>query len=396
MCQLLFAQTKSSTLTKFLMLEGLRQASVGNPDGTGVHTPELGVQKTALKASELRSFGFLHKAGPVGMGHVRLASKGIVVTRDNAHPFEGDRFVLAHNGTLWGIDETPLATVVQSRESDSLVYLKALEAEGVSSPKANVAELLTSAMKKFKGKFAFMLYDKRDKRYYCARGKTANLYITYIFSGEPPETPAEKEVYDYTDFIGFMIMTDKATLESATDRAILTESVTTGHGYWFTVGTLLQDEHVFSLDERGATPIGEIKETSAYPAVAETQPYYHRNDGILTTALERKDQAVEAIIADWMYIFNVSPIDFERITLRALGKPICQLDDDDVEWLATILIPLLTPSKDKFSMLRNVVRANEFIFYKKIASVPNLQFPWMLSTKDVLKKAFKVLKGDAK
>lgn len=401
MCQLLFAQSQSNVLTRFLVLEGLRQASTANPDGTGIYSAETGIYKVADRASNLRSFDFLNRVGNRALAHVRLASKGIKVTEENAHPFELERWVLAHNGTLWEKEETPVASTAgaQSRDSDSLAFLKVLEKLSADK-EASVIKLLNGAMDKFKGKFAFLLYDKLHKKWYAARGKTAQLHISFIYKGIPPETAEEKAVFNYDNPYGYMIMTEKTTVEWATDRAVLSASAITGESYWFTVGTLLEDESIFELVETGAKKIGEIKETPAFPAASYDSAYSRTpyggtsrtSDGISSTPFDVKEQAVEALIAEWLIYYSVSLEDFEHILLRVLGKPICYLLEEDITWIVETLLPMLKPAKNKIGVLRSGLKVTDNLRYSLLKDVPEMQFPWMLSRQDVIKKAVKVIK----
>lgn len=69
-------------------------------DSTGLFTPSNGLKRSLTKGSHyVIEEGNEFNEDKLFIGHVRAATVG-GKTIDNAHPFEGDNYVLAHNGTL--------------------------------------------------------------------------------------------------------------------------------------------------------------------------------------------------------------------------------------------------------------------------------------------------------
>lgn len=100
----------------------------------------------------------------VMMGHNRWATKGKINKR-NAHPFEFDNVVGAHNGTLR--DVTPLKDH-KDFEVDSENVMWNVEQEG-----------LTTTLPKLRGAYALTIYDAREKALFLARNPERTLFYCF-------------------------------------------------------------------------------------------------------------------------------------------------------------------------------------------------------------------------
>src|SRR3954454_14383817 len=106
---------------------------------------------------------FSSPAGPVALGHRRLA---IIDTSDaglQPMPDASERFQLVFNGEIYNYielrDELRAKGEVFVTESDSEVLLRAYIVWGVS------------ALDHLRGMFAFLIWDDRDKRLFAARDR---------------------------------------------------------------------------------------------------------------------------------------------------------------------------------------------------------------------------------
>lgn len=113
MCMLI-AVNLPRQMSRMLLPMLLMADSSANKDGTGLLTftnNTYSVWKTERAAKSMLDLGQVinhHVTNdfPV-LAHVRSASSGMPVTEENAHPFSGARFVLFHNGRLYGENEHP-------------------------------------------------------------------------------------------------------------------------------------------------------------------------------------------------------------------------------------------------------------------------------------------------
>lgn len=98
--------------------------------------------------------------------HVRKASPGIEVLKKNAHPFSAEKYILMHNGRVY-------SSLIKEKESDSYRFLLELDKSEEETPLA----IKNTYEKSFTGKFAFIIFNKKEQKFYIARGKTAKLNI---------------------------------------------------------------------------------------------------------------------------------------------------------------------------------------------------------------------------
>ena len=182
MCQLCAVNLNNSALNSIFLSTQLTIDAIGNQDGTGFITTEKGgkinLWKSKLAADDIENLGSIIKdhvinSNPI-IAHVRAASTGIKVERENAHPFVGKRFALAHNGRLYDKNEVVRDNQKKDADdtgiaSDSLKFLSALELVAKENKSMTIVELLNKAMEEFKGKFAFLIYDSATEKHYAVR-----------------------------------------------------------------------------------------------------------------------------------------------------------------------------------------------------------------------------------
>lgn len=112
-------------------------SAVRGEDATGVaflQGKELKVQKAALAAYEFIMPKY--KGMKVLMGHTRMTTSGAAKYNKNNHPFmgkckNGKRFALAHNGYLWGVENTRIRLGLPDTaiETDSYLAVQLLETQ---------------------------------------------------------------------------------------------------------------------------------------------------------------------------------------------------------------------------------------------------------------------------
>lgn len=394
MCELMFVHAKGTDLNRIISLQLSKfDSEFSNKDGYGIFT-KTGVWKTVTAASELQNIGIILREriknpGPVLL-HVRAASKGIAVKEDNVHPFETKDFVLAHNGTLFQKDESTTweDVNVESKPSDSLMFLNELQKQYLK--KKEVVESLQAAMENFKGKFAFLIYCKKENQYYAVRGKTADLHIAYLKSVSP-----EGEVVP----IGYVINTVKLHLEKALEVTCDIYELSSGRPLFYEIKEL-PEETIFKCNEDNVYIIGKLEEVNAYAATnfprevaklgithtsMKTRPFLLSSPVTLTSEGEEQDEFVQNSQAG-MYTRRIKEIcqlnlldlgNVETIVTVVLGISIADLEEEDLEILALEVFPLLIPQKDVMKYIkenRSAISPLEMSFFE------DAKFQWPLGS----------------
>ena len=160
MCGLIgiFSKDLTGTIRKDSLINMVAALQHRGPDGSGVYLAEN-----------------------IALGHARLA---IIDLNGGNQPMITDRYVIVYNGEIYNYielrEELKLKENIHFQtSSDTEVVIKAFEAYGLD------------ALAKFNGQFAFILWDKKDKKLIIARDRygVRPLYIlhhnnSYYFSSE--------------------------------------------------------------------------------------------------------------------------------------------------------------------------------------------------------------------
>jgi hypothetical protein len=330
MCQLSLASLKNNKLNLSFVISQMQvNSALDHNDGTGIFGSE-GLFKTKNSAKSLvQSVPQIREKiknnRPV-CGHVRKASFSLtnkLVDDEHAHPFESDNFILAHNGTLVLKDKT-----IKTPDNliDTQIFLNELEREW----NGNIIESLNKAMKKFTGKFAFLIYCKPDDSFYIVRG-LATLFKHDMYIGD--------------EYLGFVINTEKDHLDK--NIVIFQNQVELWTGKCLNVlkdnATLLLHESIFRINEKTNTiiRIGDIKEETAYTAVT---PYYNKpQNTVPDTKVESPYEFIFKFLSD-MYI-SLSYLDTWLYSL--IGKGVLSLEEGDMPLIKEILSYAKTISNPK-------------------------------------------------
>lgn len=306
---------------------------------------------------------------PTVLAHARLAtatSGKKVISEENSHPFEGEKYVFAHNGTLSSDKK------ILENKTDSESFMIHLEQQTGS-----IIENLQNTYKEWEGKFAFLIYDKNDKTYYAARGTTARLYIAEL-------------ILKTGENIGYVINTDDVHL----NKALLLANNIYPFDLSFTETKykLLPENSIFSLGNT-VERIGELKEKakswSNYNThKTETTDYYNRWTS--ETALPKTsraltiDQMAEECVN--FCLDNRVSLDYlEHISLLYIKRPFVNLEYDDIcllyEFIKFANIKKTTRSI-WFSILNTGIQPLEV--HKKVMDGMRIAFPFYEENDGVL------------
>jgi predicted glutamine amidotransferase len=393
MCQLIELNLGDATLHRVFLPTLLQIASVGNTDGTGFLTvteKEWTVYRSIEGASDIEELGMdvrdnVTSNYPV-MGHVRYASKGIAITEENTHPFAGSRFILAHNGRLYGKDEKVVynANDATNIASDSLTFLKELEKVAKGSPKKTFLEILNMTMEEFKGKFAFLIYDSVTDTHYVARGDTADLHVIPI--GEIPKRGGE------VIKLGFALATKKNTLEDAVTISCKVAQSLTGRRIVFGKTEELKKNTLWKIDGAFLVELGEIKEKPSYS--------YQREERHFGNGLANSSSSVNSAVPIWKWSEAIKKFmeahflgvhDIDAIMKIFLGVNMADCQVDDLNRFVSLVIPKISSSRKIREKISKIIGLAGCIYPVVYVKVPGLQYPWMVNERPLIDKMIKYL-----
>jgi predicted glutamine amidotransferase len=265
MCELILVNTSDPVFNKFALLNLLIQDAPKNQDGAGFYCPGGTLFKTNLAANNLLNLGELIQPNiknnnPI-IGHVRNASwiNKTKLLREHSHPFETDKLVFAHNGTLtrkvYKKDDPTLM--------DSQIFLNELDALYTGN---NMVEALQKAYALFDGKFAFLIYSKIEKNYYVVRGETATLFTTTIQKGE--------------EIIGYVINTEKEDLKDGLLRTINNLGAFSRYSYRYSADIKeIKKNTIFKANPLELEEVAELKESKRETTCAITAEEWEAQSG---------------------------------------------------------------------------------------------------------------------
>ena len=158
------------------------------------------------------------------MFHVRKVSVRYTkneILEENAHPFNGEHFVLAHNGTFSG---ELITANKDDKVIDSQVFHNKLESMWKERDKKDkFVDVLQKTLDLFEGKFALIVRHKKAGKIYVVRGYLTDLHIVdvrykgkkvgYLINTEDdPLFPINNLCYRFTNFT-FDLSEDPKELE---------------------------------------------------------------------------------------------------------------------------------------------------------------------------------------
>lgn len=164
---------EETAFKQLLIVDQLRGAHSTGVLSVGKHTGNITIAKQVGDPNELmndkRFDDLMTGHHRVLLGHNRYATQG-KVNRHNAHPFEFDNIVGAHNGTL---NQRYQLKNNNKFDVDSMAFFSHLNEFGVED-----------AVSKIQGAWAFLWWDKVEKRMNFLRNAERDLWITYANGGK--------------------------------------------------------------------------------------------------------------------------------------------------------------------------------------------------------------------
>lgn len=403
MCQLIFSNLKSVSLNRLAIHMLAHKGSGQNGDGFGIYTPTVGLWKSEFSAESILDMGrvlreIITDTKPV-LAHVRAASPGIVVKKENAHPFEGTRFILAHNGRLWGKSEE--VTRVQANQADTSIgsdsekFLQKLEELSVEFPEYSAPMLVNKAMENFKGKFAFLIYDKVTNKFFAVRGKTADLHYSMVYEGFPPEKDKPNEC----KLVGYLVMTKASDLEEFGYLICTLAGTTLGTQLWLTKAIPFNEETAYELKTSSPVEVASVKENPTYtPTVIYTSRggnHYETSGNSHSTKKDKLALLCEEISV-WAEETYLDIVAVDELFMNIFGTGIADATENSLKIFVERFMPSLRGTKKQRKMMS---KSGIVIFPHRVLCplVPGLQFPWTLTTNNgTLAKAIEIWQKEIK
>ncbi len=421
MCQLTFLNVKNKAfLESYLVTQLIMNSRNIHQDGAGVFISDekagkiIKTELAPIECSNVAKFFGEHiiKSSKV-IAHVRKASSRVSeIKAEHSHPFRQKKhnIVLAHNGTLEFKDKTRQKVIDTEFPDliDSQIFLEVL-ADRYKVGK--MADALVETMKLFTGKFAFLIYEGKTKKYFIVRGK-ATLHFAEVFLSEKN--------------IGFVINTSKDDLEVALHITAQTWPLHKASKLTYGEIELLKEETIFELDKDGLLlNVGKIKENIAYATYYRGSAKYWKTeypstspkvktsvkkltDGtgtpnseittevLPTTAEERLTFASKKIKA-FLEEFTLTIEEGDAALFTACGGTFSGIVPQDLEYLEKVLIPkykeFITENGGMFAFRKKAKKWKEIRTVSLALNVlelyskfPLLEFPYFFSNISLLEE----------
>jgi len=373
MCQLIFCSINNRDfLRKYTLFQAIIDSNGRHDDGYGHYYEGGKVLRTKIAAKNIINLGdLLSDVNKTKiMAHCRDASIGVPVEDIYSHPFESDNFILAHNGALNVRDGIVLE---KTSLSDSENFLFVLDKVYEKDKNKNVPKAISNAMKNFHGTFAFLIYEKKTKLFYAARGKTKTLFTSEVTINNTK---------------GYVINTEKDSLDQCTN--IITKLLQLGKtNITISDSVVLNSEKIYLLGET-IKEVGTVIETQA--------PVYtgwvgrNRNSGpaaITKLGIQKGITFVPPLpmqttklfdtIEEWLWAHNLSLKDFDLALFIKYNVTKLSCKEGEVEDIFEILKTAVN--------ITDATSAKVFKFVKEYGQLSSdfyidykLQFPYFINT----------------
>lgn len=379
MCQLTYSNLHDPYLNGLMIYLLSMIGSERHDDGCGIIMSDNSIWKTKHAAKNIKNMGsllfeFITNDNAVPF-HIRSATWGIEVTDENAHPFDGKHFILMHNGTL--IPKNGEEPKDKKKDSDSLNFLNSLDASKDKSGDDSFENIFNNTMKEFSGKFAFIIRNKDTKTDYIIRGKTAELWISYLSLGEKR--------------VGYVVNTSDITMKEAFRHFRNFSGLISGVEYNISDPKLLEQETIFIGEKDDIRSVGKTTETSPIKAIEVVEKGYTKTKR--KTSLMSSDNygnssdifKVALRIYKYLDEHSLSLLDFQMILYIISGISILEVTMEDLNMFIEYLIPKIS-SENSIKKFVNKSVNNQY-FPNEVIKKCNLEYPWPLNKPEVIKKA---------
>ena len=388
MCEISFCNTNDTLVNTLLGHQLAIIGSKSHSDGVGYIKNNEEVWKTHLKASVINNFGsimskMITNNDPLAL-HIRSATRGIKVTSENAHPFVGKHYILMHNGTLILKDARDVA-INTDVDSDSLEFLMKLDEIKDSNVDWDFSKIFSTAMEKYAGKFAFVIREKETGTNFIVRGRTAELWISYLSKTEKG-TP-----------VGYVINTNKDTLLAAKLVVNNILPLVERKALFFTEPELLEAESMFIAQKLKVKKCGVARENVYVKVINNPTNSYPYNKGVVVSKVKYNgSQGTKVVnqesvrilkaarkIYEFLSAHHLTLLDFQMLVQFVGGVSVLELNEQDIDFFIAQIIPVLSASKKTRKEVGAIIKDKwNKEFPHEVYSEKGLEYPWMLEQKE--------------
>lgn len=371
MCQLTFTNINHLKLCRdYLSIQSTINSFLDHQDGFGFFTKDGGLIKSKNTFSMTIGAGEMVeesvKSFPI-LSHVRKATftnGNREICAENSHPFETEKLILAHNGSL----ESKLPGIMKRDEYkkliDSNIFL--LELDKNYEEGMEFIDAFKKTMDDFYGKFAFMIYDKTKDNFYIIRGNTATLYK-----------------YDFwikNKYLGFVVNTDKDSLIKAVLLLINLHPK---------ANITFSDKFITELDKESIYIVKDLSlEKLEFSVRENTKPIvtYHVQETPKSWIDLQKEPSSEIskdaeIVYNFMKLTDLMTYDIDIICNELIGVPLLGLNSEDIKILTQKIIPFLEREfhKNKLKEYRKIKEIS--LLYNNLITCNKLGllYPYMMN-----------------
>ncbi len=358
MCELIFVDSKDEKINKIILYSLLFTDSLNNEQGTGLFNANK-IWKSNSPAYTIENLGEIINGnikGPV-MGHVRLASNKLLCDNEHCHPFEFENIVLAHNGKLSPRNndiEVPKNRVDSEFFADNLdKYLS----ENLQKP---FPENLAKFMEEWKGKFAFLIFNKVENKFYAVRGRTALLHYAK---------------FKYHNTSGIIINTDGSDLLIAINLINNMSNLILPDFGKIELDEIkeFEKESIYEINGLEVVKVGEIKENQDVIKVT----FEKWNENLSYVPPKDNDKTSEKIV-NLILSLDMSLVEINNLAYTMFHKNLTEMNKEEFEKLIKL-----------GEKLKAYISESKSAIWRKIRDIPGIydkiEFPWMLNSVEKLK-----------
>lgn len=372
-----------------------------NRDGWGIFSKNSGVFRCEKQPHLITDVGkYINKLDEefpcmLHVRHATFTNSVKYLSIENTHPFITEDFIVAHNGALEFKDSKIDISKLYPNCIDSKIFTLRLQENYINR---SVAEAIKITLNEFYGKFAFIIYSRKESLFYIVKGTTATLYTYNVFD-------LDKK------YLGYVVNTNKDDLF----KGILYTSnfIQVNGGRPLIVDLKLIEELTVNSIFTATEAINKI-DTVEESFKPRPPIYTNANNGYdsswvnnVRNNIDRQLPLItpskiiasdEKELLDFMTEFEISIYYLDEIFYTYLGKGLLSCTAEDIHTFIDYILPDIKLCHKNiikcWSKLLNTYSCNEF----NIHTVYGIEFPYMVE-KDIRKirnaiKDIKELSGD--
>lgn len=383
MCQLTYSNLHDQDLNKLAVYCLSKIGSARHDDGCGFICEDNSIWKSEIAANKILNLGEIlnlnvQSNAPLPF-HIRMATWGIEVKKENSHPFEGKHYILMHNGTL--LPRNGEEPKDKTKDSDSLKFLKTLDEYKDKKPDGAFPDIFNEAMSNFAGKFAFIIREKETNVDYIVRGKTAELWISYVKFNDEPK--------------GYVVNTSKETMKEAFDDFINIWDLFYAETVQFSEPKLIDLETIYVAEYNDVRKIGKTveftpkkEEKAIVPATRGGHSNWRGNnywDNYDADADAKEILQMAKKVHTFLEDHCMALIDLQMMFMISAGLSVLEVTKEDIEFYENYVIPKISANKTIRARVKSILNGQYFphdVYIKY-----NLEYPWTVNDGDKVIKA---------